>query len=54
LPIEEAANPERVGQTTEDWQRNAALLTGYEYDKYVVAITGYNGLDRQQVVFWDR
>ena len=53
-PAEEATNPERVGRTEQDRKRNASLLAGYEYDKYVVAITGYNGQDRQQVVFWNR
>jgi hypothetical protein len=53
-PSEEAADPERVGRTEEDRQRNAALLAGYEYDKYVVAITGYNGQDQQQIAFWNR
>ena len=53
-PAVEATNPERVGRTEQDRKRNASLLTGYEYDRYVVAITGYNGQDRQQVVFWDR
>ncbi len=53
-PAVEATNPERVGRTEQDRKRNASLLAGYEYDKYVVAITGYNGQDRQQVVFWDR
>ena len=53
-PVVEATNPERVGRTEQDRKRNASLLAGYEYDKYVVAITGYNGQDRQHVVFWDR
>ena len=47
LPSEEATNPERVGRTEQDRKRNASLLAGYEYDKYVVAITGYTGQDRQ-------
>ncbi|MAV38038.1 MAG: hypothetical protein CMJ59_21585 [Planctomycetaceae bacterium] len=53
-PDVEAFDPERVGRTETDRRRNATLLAGYEYDKYVAAITGYNGQDRQQVVFWNR
>ena len=40
-----------VGKTKADQQRNAALLKGYDHDKYNAGITGYTGQDRQQIVF---
>ena len=40
-----------VGKTLEDQQRNAALLSGYDYDKYVEALTGFTGQDLQRVGF---
>ena len=40
-----------VGKTSEDQQRNAALLSGYEYDKYASALTGYTGQDLQRIGF---
>jgi hypothetical protein len=41
-----------VGETEVDRQRNAALLSEYDYRKYPVAITGYNGQDLQRVGFF--
>jgi hypothetical protein len=38
-----------VGTTPEDQQRNAGLLSGYEYGKYSSALTGYTGQDRQRI-----
>ncbi len=40
-----------VGKTIEDQQRNAALLSGYKYDKYVEALTGFTGQDLQRIGF---
>jgi hypothetical protein len=38
-----------VGKTAEDQKRNAVLLDGYEYGKYVSSLTGYVGQDRQRI-----
>ena len=40
-----------VGASPIDRQRNARLLSGYDYSEYPVAITGYNGQDLQRVGF---
>ena len=51
---ESAYNNQRyVGQTDAARQRNAALLGEYDYSKYVTALTGYTGLDRQRVAVVD-
>ncbi|NLX05421.1 MAG: exo-alpha-sialidase [Phycisphaerae bacterium] len=42
---------EAVGGTAADRARNAALLGGYEYERYVEALTGYTGQDLQRVGF---
>jgi len=42
-----------VGASPIDQERNARLLNGYDYNKYTVAITGYNGQDLQRVGFVD-
>jgi hypothetical protein len=44
-----AESPAPVGNSKEDQERNAALLSGYDYSKYPVAITGYTGQDRQAI-----
>ena len=38
-----------VGDSPIDRERNARLLDGYDYSKYTVAITGYNGQDLQRI-----
>jgi len=38
-------------ETLKDQQRNAELLSGYEYDKYVSALTGFTGQDLQRIGF---
>ena len=38
-----------IGKTAEDQKRNAVLLDGYDYGKYLEAITGYTGQDRQRI-----
>ena len=43
-----------VGKTKADQQRNALLLSGYDYSKYIVGITGYNGQDRQRIGYLNR
>jgi hypothetical protein len=40
-----------IGKTAEDQKRNASLLSGYDYGKYVSALTGYTGQDRQRIAF---
>ena len=40
-----------VGVTEDDQKRNAVLLSGYDYGKYVEEMTGYNGQDLQRVGF---
>ena len=35
-------------------KRNALMLSGYEYEKYPEAITGFNGMNLQQVTFCRR
>jgi hypothetical protein len=40
-----------IGKTVEDQKRNAALLSGYDYGKYVESLTGYTGQDRQRIAF---
>ena len=40
-----------VGRTQADQKRNAALLSGYQYDAYVEALTGFTGQDLQRVGF---
>lgn len=42
-----------VGRTAKDRQRNALLLDGYDYGKYVESLTGYTGQDRQRIAFLD-
>ncbi len=39
--------PMPVGKTKEAQELNAKLLSGYEYDKYITALTGFTGQDRQ-------
>jgi len=46
-----AHETEPAGRTLEDQERNAELLSGYEYDKYATALTGYTGQDLQRVGF---
>jgi hypothetical protein len=41
-----------VGETEADQRRNAELLSGYDYEKYPEAITGYTGQDQQRIAFW--
>jgi hypothetical protein len=43
--------PFPVGKTKVDQQRNAALLSGYDYEKYPGGFTGYNGQDLQRVSY---
>jgi hypothetical protein len=38
-----------IGKTVEDQKRNAVLLEGYDYGKYVESLTGYTGQDRQRI-----
>lgn len=45
------ADPVTVGKTRPDQERNAALLSGYDYSKYVTDLTGYTGQDLQRVGF---
>ncbi len=40
-----------IGASPVDRERDARLLSGYDYTKYPVAITGYNGQDLQRVGF---
>ena len=40
-----------VGRTKEDQERNAELLSGYDYDQYTTALTGFTGQDLQRVGF---
>ncbi|MCK5734632.1 MAG: exo-alpha-sialidase [Candidatus Latescibacteria bacterium] len=40
-----------VGKTVEDQERNAELLSGYDYEKYATALTGFTGQDLQRVGF---
>ena len=40
-----------IGASPIDRERNARLLSGYDYGQYPVAITGYNGQDLQRVGF---
>ncbi|MFH1006825.1 MAG: sialidase family protein [Candidatus Latescibacterota bacterium] len=40
-----------VGKTLADQQRNAVLLSGYDYSKYPESITGYTGQDLQRIAF---
>ena len=51
-----AHEPFPVGTTKEAQERNAALLSGYEYDKYPVALTGFTGQDLQRIAFvrWEK
>ncbi len=44
-----AQETQPVGKTVEDQQRNAVLLEGYDYGKYVESLTGYTGQDRQRI-----
>ncbi len=43
--------PMPVGKTKEAQERNAKLLSGYEYDKYITSLTGFAGQDRQCIRF---
>jgi len=47
-------DPVPGGQTAVDRQRNAALLSGYDYSKSAGGITGYTGQDLQRVSRLDR
>ena len=49
LPFAHETEP--VGRTPEDRKRNAELLSGYDYDAYVEALTGFTGQDLQRVGF---
>ena len=49
-PETHAGEPFPVGKTMADQERNAALLTGYDYSKYPAGITGYTGQDLQRVM----
>ena len=40
-----------VGKTEEDRERNALLLSGYDYEKYGAALTGFTGQDLQRIAF---
>ena len=40
-----------VGKTRQDQERNTALLSGYDYDRYPVALTGFTGQDLQRIGF---
>ena len=40
-----------VGPTREDQQRNAVLLSGYDYAKYAESLTGYTGQNLQRIAF---
>lgn len=42
-----------TGRTPEDQARNAALLSGYDYERYATALTGFSGQDLQRVGFVD-
>lgn len=46
-----AQETQPVEKTKGDQQRNAELLSGFDYSKYPSALTGYTGQDRQQIVF---
>lgn len=41
----------RMGDTEEDKERNAQLLSDYDYEKYGEALTGYTGQDLQRIGF---
>ena len=41
-----------IGKTKIDQERNTQLLSGYDYQKYPAALTGYTGKNRQHVAFW--
>jgi len=47
----EAQETQPVGKNKEAQQRNAELLSGYDYSKYPTALTGYTGQDLQRVGF---
>ena len=47
----EAQETRPVGKTKEAQERNAELLSGYDYSKYNTALTGYTGQDLQRVGF---
>ena len=38
-----------VGQSADDQARNAILLSGYDYGKYIEALTGFAGQDQQRI-----
>ena len=38
-------------KTRDDQERNAELLSGYDYDKYATALTGFTGQDLQRIGF---
>lgn len=40
-----------IGRTSADQRRNAELLSGYDHEKYVERMTGYNGQDLQRIGF---
>lgn len=44
----------RASLSEQEQQRNAVLLTGYEYDKYPEWITGYTGMNLQEIAVWQR
>jgi photosystem II stability/assembly factor-like uncharacterized protein len=47
----QAQEPLTVGKTPADQKRNAKLLSGYDYGKYVEGLTGYTGQDMQRIGF---
>lgn len=48
-PRVQAQETRPIGRTPEDQKRNAVLLEGYDYGKYVESLTGYTGQDRQRI-----
>ena len=42
------------GVTEEERERNEALLSGYDPAEYPVNITGYNGMNLQEIAVWKR
>ena len=48
--MKDMQEPYPVGDTTADQQRNAALLSDYDYGKYPAGITGYTGQNLQRIM----
>jgi hypothetical protein len=48
--VMQAQETRPIGKTAEDQTRNAVLLGGYDYGKYVESLTGYTGQDRQRII----